>query len=100
LLSVRQENTVFYQHYGNGMHPILNQDKFTRLEREAIYKVTGGISVVRSEVFEKYKQIVYGKIGHIMMDEVSSIGIFSDHEFTMAELFLKQTRTTQLSVDV
>ncbi|MEO7800530.1 MAG: glycosyltransferase, partial [Ginsengibacter sp.] len=93
LLSVRQENTVFYQHYGNGMHPILNQDKFTRLEREAIYRVTGGISVVRSEVFEKSKQIVYGQIGHIMMDEVSSLGIFSDFDFMIAESFVKRVTT-------
>ncbi len=89
LLSVRQENTVFFQHYGNGMHPILNQDKFTRLEREAIYRPTGGISVVRLDVFEKNKQIVFGKIGHIMMDQVSSIGLFSDHDFAMAEMYLK-----------
>lgn len=100
LLSVRQENNVFYQHYGSGLHPILNQDKFTRLEREAIYKITGGISVVRFDFFEKYRQIVYGKIGHIMMDEISAIGIFSEHDFTIAELFLKQATATQLQVDV
>ncbi len=92
LISVRQENTIFFQHYGNGMHPILNQDKFTRLEREGIYKFTGGVSVVKTEMFEKSNQVVYGKIGHIMMDETSSLGIFSDHDFTMAELFVSRNK--------
>ena len=88
IISVRQENSLLFQHYGDGMHPIMNQEKFTKLERESLYRLTGGISTVRTEKFLSDKKITTGRIGHIMMDQLSSIGLFSDFDFRVAESLL------------
>jgi len=85
LISVRQEAGILYQHLGNGMQAILNQDKVIKLEREALYKQGGGIIVVKTTKFLEEKKIVTGKIGHIMMDQLSAMGIFTDFDFQLAE---------------
>src|SRR5690606_13833460 len=43
LVSVRPEDSKFYRHTGNGMRAILEQDNFTKLERESLYRYTGGV---------------------------------------------------------
>lgn len=90
LISVRQENTMLFQHAGSGMHPILNQDKVVKLEREALYKQAGGITVVRSSRFIQDRKILTGRIGHIMMDQQSSLGIFSDFDLQLLELIWRE----------
>jgi glycosyltransferase involved in cell wall biosynthesis len=49
LISVRPDHAIFYQHHGDGMHAIMNRDRYTKLEREALFKQVGGISVVKKE---------------------------------------------------
>jgi glycosyltransferase involved in cell wall biosynthesis len=88
IIGVRQENSLLFQHYGDGMHPIMNQDKFTKLERESLYRLTGGISAVRTDRFLTYDKITFGRIGHIMIDQLSSTGLFSDFDFHLAESLL------------
>ncbi len=90
LISVRQENSMLFQHAGSGMHPILNQDKVVKLEREALYKQAGGITVVRSSRFMQDRKILTGRIGHIMMDQQSSLGIFSDFDLHLLELIWRE----------
>ena len=85
LISVRSETNMFFQHHGNGMKAILNQEKFTKLEREALYRYTGGISLVRTEYFEKNKKIIGGKVGHIVIDQKAAHGIHSTFDFEIAE---------------
>jgi len=84
LISVRPETNMFFQHDGSGMKPILNQDKFTKLEREALYKHIGGISVVTTKYFREHKKIIGGKVGHIVIDQKAAHGIFSDYDLDMA----------------
>ncbi|MEQ9440562.1 MAG: glycosyltransferase [Cyclobacteriaceae bacterium] len=86
LISVRPDTSLFYQHQGHGMKPILNQEKFTKLEREALYKYTGGISVTRVDVFRQHKQFITGTVGHIVVDQKTSLGIFSDYDLQVARL--------------
>ena len=86
LIGVRADNSVFYQHHGDGLHPIMNRDKYTKLEREALFKQVGGINVVKTSSFEKSKAVITGKIGHMVMDQRSSLGIFSDFDLEMAQL--------------
>lgn len=91
LISVRIERSTFYQHHGEGMVPILNQENFTRLEREALFKAIGGITLCTVSAFKTYGKIVGGKVGHITIDQESAFGIFSDFDHKLAEL-LKQKR--------
>lgn len=89
LVSVRQESRLMFQHLGDGMHPIMNQDKFTKLERESLYKLTGGIYAIRTDRFLTSQRIAFGKIGHIMIDQISAMGLFSDVDWRLAEAILQ-----------
>ena len=92
LISVRQEGSMLFQHKGSGMQAILNQDKVVKLEREALYKLAGGITVVKTENFLKHDKLLTGKIGHIMMDQLSSFGIFTDFDLQLAEWILEKKK--------
>ncbi|MDA3883769.1 MAG: glycosyltransferase [Bacteroidales bacterium] len=65
LISVRGEKGLFYRHDGSGMKPILHQDKFTKLEREALFRNVGGITSCNVAHFKSTKKIISGKVGHI-----------------------------------
>nr|WKN36337.1 glycosyltransferase family 2 protein [Tunicatimonas sp. TK19036] len=86
LISVRPDTSLFFQHEGHGMQPILNQEKFTKLEREALYKYTGGISVTRASAFHQHRQFITGTVGHIIVDQKTSLGIFSEYDLNLAKL--------------
>jgi CMP-N-acetylneuraminic acid synthetase len=90
LIGVRPDNSIFYQHHGDGLHPILNREKYTKLEREALFKQTGGISIVKTSSLRKSKTVINGMLGHIVLDQISSIGLFSDEDFKIAELLIRQ----------
>lgn len=81
ILSVRPDNRMYYQHTGHSLKPILDQDKFTKLEREALYKGAGGVVLSTKENFLKNGQLVEGSISHIVVDEKTALGIFSNIDF-------------------
>jgi len=89
LISVRPDHSIFYQHHGDGMHAILNRDRYTKLEREALFKQVGGITVFTKEAFLKYHRVLVGTVGHMVIDQESAFGIFTEHDFKMAQLILK-----------
>lgn len=95
LISVRQETGMLFQHQGDGMKPILDQDKVVKLEREALYKQAGGITVVKTSRFLESKALVAGKIGHIMMDQRSCMGLFSDFDLQMMNVIWKDQHAQQ-----
>ncbi len=88
LLAVRADSSVFYQHHGDGLHAIMNRDKYTKLEREALFKQVGGINAVLVESFKKHKEVICGQIGHMVVDQKSAHGIFSEHDLSIAELMV------------
>lgn len=90
LVSVREDNHMFFQHHGDGMKPIFDQNKFTKLERETLYKSIGGISVVRRNIFHKTNEIITGKVGHLMVDEKASIEIKSKFLLNTVKLLLNE----------
>ena len=92
LISVRTERATLYHHYGEGMVPILNQENFTRLEREALFKGVGGITLTKISAFKKSNKLLSGKVGHIVVDEKSALGIFSTFDLEIAKL-LKEKET-------
>jgi CMP-N-acetylneuraminic acid synthetase len=86
LISVRPDNKMYFQHIGHGLIPILEQDKFTRLEREALYKAQGGIMLSRVDNFKNSGKMLSGKVGHIVVDEKISFGVFSTWDFSVFEV--------------
>ncbi|WKN31467.1 glycosyltransferase [Porifericola rhodea] len=97
LISVRPDTHLFFQHHGHGMQAILNQDKFTKLEREALFKYTGGISVTKSEIFKKEQQFICGKVGHVVIDQQASLGIFSEYDLKLARLLAQDNQSQHKS---
>jgi CMP-N-acetylneuraminic acid synthetase len=91
IIGVRADNSVFYQHHGDGLHAILNRDKYTKLEREALFKQVGGISAVSKKRFLENKEMITGKVGHVMMDQKSSLGLFTKMDWEIAENLLRKT---------
>lgn len=89
IIGVRSDTSVFYQHHGDGLHPILERDKYTKLEREALFKQVGGIGAVTKETFLKEKKMIAGRVGHIMLDQRSSLGLFTKMDWEVAELLLQ-----------
>lgn len=83
LLSVRPDNRMYYQHVGHGMVPILDQDKFTKLEREALYKGAGGVVISTLENYHKNKRLVAGKVGHIVVGSEAAFSIRSTFDFNL-----------------
>ncbi|UUX92246.1 glycosyltransferase family 2 protein [Methanoplanus endosymbiosus] len=86
LLSVRPDSSIYYQHTGSGLIPILNQEKFTRYERDALYKGVGGLVLSTMENFHKNNRMVSGKVGHVIADQLTAFGVFSEFDLAIFEL--------------
>lgn len=82
-LSVRPDNKAYYRHTGHGLQPILDQEKFTRIEREALYRAAGGIMVATRKSFQEHGKINAGRMSHIIVDETTAFGIHSDFNFSI-----------------
>jgi CMP-N-acetylneuraminic acid synthetase len=83
VLSVRPDNRLYYQHTGKTLEPILDQDKFTKLEREALYKGVGGIVLSTLKNFHEHGKMTDGRISHIVVDQKTAFGIFSKFDFEL-----------------
>ena len=89
VLSVRPDNKAYYRHTGHSLQAILDQEKFTRLEREALYRAAAGIMVSTRENFLKNEKVNSGKMSHVVVDENSAFGIFSDFDFQIFKSLIK-----------
>ncbi|TDQ09927.1 glycosyltransferase [Pedobacter metabolipauper] len=83
LLSLRPDNRMYYQHIGHGMVPILDQDKFTKLEREALYKGAGGVVISTIKNYKRRQRMIGGKVGHIVVDQHTAFGVWSEYELNL-----------------
>lgn len=81
VLSVRPDNKAYYRHTGHSLQAILDQEKFTRLEREALYRAAGGIMASTRASFMSKGKINAGQMSHVVVDEQTAFGIFSDFDF-------------------
>lgn len=90
VLSVRPDNKMYYRHNGQTLNPILDQEQFTRLEREALYRAVGGIMVSTVSSFDERGKINAGTMSHVVVDEKSAFGIFSEFDFNIYRALLKE----------
>lgn len=81
VLSLRPDTKMYYRHTGHTLEPILDQEKFTKLEREALYRAAGGIMASTLESFKKHGKINAGVMSYVMVDETTAFGIFSEFDF-------------------
>lgn len=96
VLSVRIDTNVFYQHTGHSLQPILNQDSFTRLEREALYRGAGGIMLTTTHNLLKERKIVGGRVSHVVVTQENAFGVFSPFDLQLMRGLIHQeyARTT------
>ncbi len=80
VISVRPENDRYFRATENGLKPIVDQENFTKLERDDIYRYSGGMIVTRLGYYMKQADFFGGKNGHVLIDENSSIEIESKEE--------------------
>jgi CMP-N-acetylneuraminic acid synthetase len=85
VVGVRPDDGQFYQHNGRGLVAI-RKNQLLRLEREDMFREAGQVRIVRRLFFEKYKQIHQGKMGHLVVDQLSSLKIKSDLDWMFAEM--------------
>jgi len=88
VIGVRIEDDIFYSHDGTGLVPRSN-DSGLKLEREVLYKKTGGMSLVKRDYFIKTKNIFGGRIGHIQLDNYSATVINTTFDWEVAKLLIK-----------
>lgn len=92
LVSVRPEHNKFYRHTGDGMKAILEQDSFTKLERESIYMYTGGLILSMIESAKKSNMLVHGNVGHIVVNELATLNVDSSFERQICNYVLTSSR--------
>ena len=85
VIGVRPEFYDIYQHDGCGLQPI-RKSRSLRLEREEVLKDVGRMHCVTRRFLETHLQVVGGKIGHIILDEMSAINVSTEWEWEIAQL--------------
>ena len=89
VVGVRPDDGQFYQHNGCGLVPI-RKNQLLRLEREDIFREATQMRIVKREFFENQKQIHHGKMGHLVVDQLSALKIKTEWDWMFAEMVVSQ----------
>jgi len=85
VIGVRMEDDIIYMHDGSGLKPRIANNGL-RLERDDLYKKSGGITLVTEQYFLNEKKIVGGRIGHIQLDQTAAFSVQSELDWTIANV--------------
>ena len=80
VISVRKENNRYFKATENGLKPILDQNKFSKLEREDLYRYSGGMILTKINYYKNNFNFFGGKNGHVIIDEKSSFELKSKED--------------------
>lgn len=89
VISVRQRNNNFFRHEGAGLVPF-ESNRALNLERDIIFEEIGGIHTVRYDSYLKFRSLMSGKAGHIIIDELSSIRLSNGIDFEISEYLYRK----------
>ena len=84
VIGVREENDNIYQHNGNGLETVKANSEL-RLEREDLYKEVGSMRLIKRNYLFNPEHTQYPKIGHVKLDEKSSLRIKSKLSWEIAK---------------
>jgi len=87
-ISVSEEKSNFYRHSGQGLTP-LSRNTELHLERDALYKETGGLHCVKYGSFIKTNKIRSNRETHIVLDEISGKKIETENDLNYLEFLYK-----------
>ena len=95
VIGVREENDNFYQHSGHGLQ-LIKESTELRLEREDIFREVGSMRLIKREILNK-KEILNKipitkslKVGHVNLDERSSIRISSNFMWELVKYLVEK----------
>ena len=88
VIGIRLDEGFYYQHKGNGLVPLVLNNRL-RLEKDMLYRQVGGVRLVRKDYFTEHHKIEGGKIGHVLVDEQAGMSVESEFRWEMAEALFK-----------
>lgn len=94
VLSVRPDNHMYYQHNGHTLKPILGGDKFTRLEREALYKGAGGVILCKVSSLLESGSLLSGRVSHVVVDQLNALGVTTELDLRLIRILAKEEIVT------
>jgi CMP-N-acetylneuraminic acid synthetase len=83
VISVQLDTSTYYRHNGKTLKPILNQDKHTRYEREALFKGVGGVVVATVDSFVRNVSMVSERIAHVVLSQEEALSIHNQFNFNI-----------------
>ncbi len=89
VISVTREKEQYYQHNGSSLSPI-QQSESLQLEREELFRQTGTVNLLTKKSIEN--KIRNKKIGHIIVDKMSSLKVDSELDIKMATFLIKNMK--------
>jgi len=89
LISVKSSKGPYYRHNGRTLKGILDQDKYTSYEREALYQSVGGIMVSTLEAFKRNNSLIGGRVSHLLVNDENSFGVLNNFNFKLFKLIVE-----------
>jgi len=86
--TVRKDEDMFFVHSGHGLEPWRRSNKL-RLERDDLYRRAGGLHLINKNILLEKKNMLYGKMGHVVVDKKAALKVRSDFDFKVADIIAK-----------
>lgn len=95
VVGVVPESDIFFRHTGHGLELVGDSCQFDslRLERDFVYRMSGGLQVVSAAFYRKHRQRMGGRIGHVVLDELASTRVADAASLRRLELRLAADAT-------
>lgn len=81
VICVRQDQSSYFRHNGEGMHIVFEKSRYNNYERKVIYKRVSGFSIVKMNAYLKNHSFLQKRQGHVDISSVETLSIQSDMDF-------------------
>lgn len=97
VIGVVPETDAYFQHDGTGLKEVGNNNRMNtlRVERERLYRMTGGIQVVRSSFYHMSGRRLGGVVGQIVLDPLAAVRVSDNVELETARVRLRLAKEAE-----
>jgi glycosyltransferase involved in cell wall biosynthesis len=81
VICVRQDQSSYFRHNGEGMHLVFEKPRYNNYERKVIFKRVSGFSIVKMNAYLKNHSFLQKRQGHVDISSVETLSIQSDMDF-------------------
>jgi CMP-N-acetylneuraminic acid synthetase len=94
VIGVVPETDMFFRHTGHGLELVGDPCQYDslRLERDSLYRMSGGIHVVSADFYRRTGLRIGGRIGHVVLDLQSSSKVTDGQSLRKLEVALPSFR--------